>query len=124
MKYTVDRTDNTATLRLHEPRLDASNSGELKGAMLILCSSGIDVLFIDMTEVEACDSTGMSALLLVHREMKNHNGYAILHNLTERAESMIQLAQLDRVLYIYPTKEEALADLRGEDDPDDDLDMF
>ncbi len=122
MNYTIDRSDGTATLRLHEDRLDAANSGDLKGEMLILCSSGIEVLFIDMTEVKACDSAGLGGLLLAHREMKNHSGYAILYGLSDGVSSIISLAQLDRVLFIYPTREEALADLRGDAEPNDGLD--
>ena len=113
MRYTVDRSDNSATVRLHEDRLDANNSGDLKGELLILCSSGIDVLFLDLSEVNYCDSTGLSALLLAHREMKSAGGYAILVGLTERVASLIEIAQLDRVLYIYASREEAVADLEG-----------
>jgi anti-sigma B factor antagonist len=113
MKYTVDRSDNAATVRLHEDRLDASNSGDLKGELLILCSAGIEVLFIDLSEVNYCDSTGLSALLLAHREMKNVGGYAILVALTDKVTQLIEIAQLDRVLYIYRNREEAVADLEG-----------
>ena len=113
MRYTTDRNDNTATIRLHEDRLDATNSSELKGDLLILCSSGVEVLFLDLSEVNYCDSTGLSALLLAHREMKSNNGYAILVGLSSRVQSLVEIAQLDRVLYIYPSREEALADLQG-----------
>jgi anti-anti-sigma factor len=90
----------------------------LKGELLILCSSGIEVLFVDMGEVNYCDSTGLSALLLAHREMKNNQGYAILVGLSDKVAALVEIAQLDRVLYIYPTREEALADLQGETDVD------
>ncbi|MBC8146072.1 MAG: STAS domain-containing protein [bacterium] len=113
MRYTVDRSDKAATVKLHEDRLDASNSGDLKGELLILCSSGIEVLFMDLSEVNYCDSTGLSALLLAHREMKNAGGYAILVALTDKVCSLIEIAQLDRVLYIYKSREEAVADLEG-----------
>lgn len=116
MKYTIDRSDNSATVRLHVDRLDAANTGALKGELLILASSGIEVLFIDLSEVNYCDSTGLSALLLAHREMKNVGGYAILLSLTDKVQSLIEIAQLDRVLYIYPSREEALADLSGSGD--------
>lgn len=116
MRYTVDRSDDHAVLRLHEDRLDATNSGDFKGEMLILSSSGIDVLFIDFGEVNYCDSSGLGAMLLVHREMKNAGGYAIFVGLTERVASLIEIAQLDRVLYIYGSKEEALADLESSSD--------
>lgn len=122
MKYTVDRTDSNATLRLHEERLDATNTGDLKGELLILCSSDINVLFVDLSEVNYCDSAGLSALLLAHREMKNQQGYAIFVGLSDRVSSLVEIAQLDRVLYIYPDKEEALADLQGGSGVDGEVD--
>ncbi|MGE3801972.1 MAG: STAS domain-containing protein [Candidatus Kapaibacterium sp.] len=124
MRYTVDHIDNQATLILHESHLNAENSSELKGELIVLCRSGIDVLFVDLGEVIYCDSSGLSAMLMAHREMGAAGGYAIYYSLSPEISSLIELARLDRVLFIYPTKEEALADLdRQDDDEDDDLDL-
>ncbi len=116
MRYTVDHIDNTATVFLHEERLDATNSSDFKGELVVLCRSGIEVLFIDMSEVMFCDSTGLSSMLLAHREMSATGGYSILVNLTPKVTGLIEIAQLDRVLYIYDTKEDALSDLNAEED--------
>ena len=70
MRYTVDHVDSRATLTLHESHLTADNSPDLKGELVVLCRSGIDVLFIDMSEVIFCDSSGLSSLLMAHREMR------------------------------------------------------
>lgn len=115
MRYTLDHNDNTATLTLHEERLDASNSADFKGELLIHCRSGIQVLFIDLSEVNFCDSSGLGCMLLAHREMKASGGATIFVSLTDRVNSLVELAQLDRILYIYPNREEALADLEGDD---------
>ena len=115
MRYTVDHVDSRATVTLHEERLDAETSSDLKGELVVLCRSGIDVLFIDMTEVIACDSSGISALLMAHRAMSGQGGYSILYGLSPEIEQLVELARLDRVLYIYPTKEEALADIEAQD---------
>jgi hypothetical protein len=48
--------------------------------------------------------------------MKSAGGYAIFVGLTERVASLIEIAQLDRVLYLYGSKEEALADLESSSD--------
>ena len=119
MRYTVDHIDNQATLLLHETHLNAENSPDLKGELVVLCRSGIDVLFVDMGEVIYCDSSGLSAMLMAHREMAVAGGYAIYYSLSPEVNSLIELARLDRVLYIYPTKEEALTDLAGSEDEDE-----
>ena len=78
--------------------------------------SGIEVLFIDLHEVMFCDSTGLSALLLAHREMKAAGGAAIFIGLSERLQAFVNLSQLDRVLFLYESREEALADLQNDDE--------
>lgn len=118
MRYTVDHIDSRATLILHESHLNAENSSELKGELIVLCKSGIDVLFIDMGEVVYCDSSGLSALLMAHREMSNKAGYSILVSLSPEVERLTNLARLDRVLFIYPTKEDALADIDQSEEDD------
>ncbi len=122
MRYTVDHIDNQATLILHESHLNAENSSSLKGELIVLCRSGIDVLFVDLGEVIYCDSSGLSAMLMAHREMAAAGGYAIYYSLSPEVAGLIELARLDRVLYIYPTKEEALSDLEQADE-DADLEM-
>ena len=124
MRYTVDHIDNQATIALHETHLNAENSASLKGELVVLCRSGIDVLFIDMGEVVYCDSSGLSSLLMAHREMKTVGGYSIVVSLSPEVDSLMKLARLDRVLYIYETKEDALADLEASDDVDGDDDII
>ncbi len=121
MRYTLDHEDNTATLTLHEERLDAGNSPDFKAELLLHTRSGIEVLFIDLSELTYCDSSGFSALLLAHREMKAAGGAAIFVGLTPHVQSTVSILRLDTVLYIYETREDAMADLQSEGDEDDDL---
>lgn len=116
MRYSVDHIDNTATLMIHEERLDSITSSEFKGELVVLCRSGIEVLFIDMSQIVYCDSAGLGAMLLAHREMKASGGYSIIVGLTPTVKSLIELAHLDQVLYIYDTREEAMADLTREEE--------
>jgi anti-anti-sigma factor len=116
MRYTLEHEDNTATLVLHEERLDATTSADFKAELLIHTRSGIEILFIDLHEVQFCDSTGLSAMLLAHREMKVAGGAAIFIGLSDRLQSFVKLSQLDRVLYLYDNREEALADLQSDEE--------
>jgi anti-anti-sigma factor len=116
MRYTLEHEDNTALLVLHEERLDANTSADFKAELLVHTRSGIEVLFIDLHEVLFCDSTGLSAMLLAHREMKVAGGAAIFIGLSELLLGIIKLSQLDRVLYIYDSREEAMADLQSDDE--------
>ncbi|MBS1912724.1 MAG: STAS domain-containing protein [Bacteroidetes bacterium] len=120
MRYTLDHEDNSATMTVHEERLDITNSSNFKAEVLLHTRSGIEIFFIDLSEVVYCDSTGLGALLLAHREMKAAGGATIFIGLSDRLRSFINVSQLDRVLYIYDTREEALADLQSDDEADHD----
>lgn len=119
MRYTLDHEDNSATLTLHEDRLDVTTSADFKAELLLHTRSGIEILFIDLSEVVYCDSSGLSALLLAHREMKAAGGAAIFVGLSDKLQSFVNLSQLDRVLYIYESREEALADLESDGDEEE-----
>lgn len=121
MRYTFENDDNTATFILHEERLDAANSPAFKAELLLHTRSGIEVMFIDLSELLYCDSSGLSALLLAHREMKAAGGAAIFVGLGERLQSFIKVSQLDRVLYIYETREDAIADLESDGEGDGEM---
>jgi len=116
MRYTLEHLDTHATMVLHEERLDGDAAAEFKAEILLHSRSGIEVLFVDLSEVEYCDSSGLSALLFAHREMKASGGAAIFVSLSPALTSYVQVSQLDRVLYIYDSKDDALSDLEEEDE--------
>ena len=62
---------------------------------------------IDLSATKYCDSSGLSAILNGNRWCKDTNGTFVLAGLTPAVEKMVKIAQLDRVLNIVPTKEEA-----------------
>lgn len=116
MHYTLEHLESHAVMIIHEERLDGETASEFKAEILLHSRSGMEVLFVDLSEVEFCDSSGLSALLFAHREMKSAGGAAIFVGLSPSLLSYVTLSQLDRVLYLYESKEEALADLEGEDE--------
>jgi anti-anti-sigma factor len=74
MKFDVQKDGASATLTLKEKKLDSTISSELKGEFLILCKPKLSTLVIDLHAVEFCDSSGLSALLIAERKMKDTAG--------------------------------------------------
>lgn len=70
MKFETHKNGSSVTLTLKERKLDSSVSPELKGEFLILCKPKLETLIVDLGEVEFCDSSGLSALLIADRKMK------------------------------------------------------
>ncbi|MEO8168140.1 MAG: STAS domain-containing protein [bacterium] len=101
MNFDIEKDGATVTLRLKERKLDSSVSPELKGEFLILCKPKVEKLTVDMKEVEFCDSSGLSALLIADRKMKEHGGKVVLRNVHKKVVSLIKISMLDRVFEIH-----------------------
>ncbi|NBP69509.1 MAG: anti-sigma factor antagonist [Cytophagia bacterium] len=101
-------TAKYASLRLHEEKLDSSVAPQLKSELITLHAEGIHNVILDLTEVKYTDSSGLSALLVGNRIMQEDGGIFILSALSEHTMKLIKISQLDTVLNILPTVEEAV----------------
>ncbi len=100
MNFETQRNGASVTLKLKGKRLDSSVSPELKGEFLILCKPKLESLVIDLADVDFCDSSGLSALLIADRKMKEHGGKVKLVNVHKKVSSLLKISMLDRVFDI------------------------
>ncbi len=107
MKFDVHKDGASTTFKLKERKLDSSISSELKGEFLLLCKPKVNQLVIDMADVEFCDSSGLSALLIADRKMKEHGGSVKLINVHKKVGSLLKISMLDRVFDIKETPAKA-----------------
>jgi anti-sigma B factor antagonist len=104
MKFEVQKNVTTVTLKLKEKKLDSTIASELKGEFLILCKPKVEALIVDLQGVEFCDSSGLSALLIADRKMKEHGGVVRLRHVHKKVLSLIKISMLDRVFEIEPSE--------------------
>lgn len=115
MHYSFEQDDNVGIFTLKESRLDATIAGDIKAEFLIVTSQpNMDALVIDLSNVESCDSTGLSSLLLARRLMEEHDAPVLLAGIQPVLMNLMKLTQLDRIFPIFASLEEAYADLQGE----------
>lgn len=100
MNFDVKTNGSSTTLRLKERKLDSSISSELKGEFVILCTPKVNTLVVDLADVEFCDSSGLSALLIAERKMKEHGGRVKLVNVHKKVSSLLKISMLDRLFEI------------------------
>ncbi len=108
MKYTIDKQDKYSLLRLHEEKLDSSIAPHLKSEMITLHAEGVLNIILDLAEVKYTDSSGLSALLVGNRILQEDGGIFILASLSEHTMKLIKISQLDSVLNILLTTDEAI----------------
>ena len=108
MQFDVKKNGGAVVFRLKERKLDSSISPELKGEFLILCTPQLKELVVDLTDVEFCDSSGLSALLIAERKMRENGGVVKLAGLQKKVLSLIRISHLDRAFRIHDTVSKAL----------------
>ena len=108
MKYSIDKKEQYSILRLQEEKLDSPLSPALKSEFVTLNAEGIKNIIIDLTEVKYVDSSGLSALLVGNRIYNEDGGIFILASLNDHVMKLIKISQLNNVLNILPTVEEAI----------------
>ncbi|MEN8250109.1 MAG: STAS domain-containing protein [Bacteroidota bacterium] len=108
MKYTIDKQEPYCVFKLNEPKLDSTLAPTLKTELITLHAEGTKNIILDLSEVNYTDSSGLSSLLVGNRTFQQDGGIFILAALSEHTMKLIKISQLDGVLNILPTVEEAV----------------
>ncbi len=108
MRFETKKNGVAIILKINERKLDASISPELKGEFLVLCKPKLKELLIDLSKVEFCDSSGLSALLIAERKMRENGGTVKLVGVQKKVLSLIKISHLDRAFQIYDTIPKAI----------------
>ncbi len=107
-------TDNGITIfKLNESRFNSSIAGFVKAEFTIMLSEETNKLIIDMSEVEYCDSSGLSALLLAFRILQADEGEIKIAAPQKSVRTLIEISQLDKILPIYNSVEEAIKNFQN-----------
>lgn len=110
MKFTVTKNGKATILTLDSRKLDATVTPELKAEFLLLCKPKVtQKLIVDLGKVEFCDSSGLSALLIADRAMREHGGTVHLVSVHKKVMDLMKISQLDRVFTINAKVADALS---------------
>lgn len=128
MKYSIDKQEKYCILSLDEEKLDTTIAPDLKSELVTLSAEGVSNLIIDLSKVKYTDSSGLSALLVGNRVYTEEGGIFVIASPTEHVSKLIKISQLNSVLNILNTIEEAVdavfmheleRDLQQENDDED-----
>lgn len=100
--------DKKAVLFYVPPRLDASNSLPFKEKLTELVEKGYKNLLIDLSKTNFIDSSGLGALVGKISTCRKNGGDIKLISPTQRVVEILQITNLDKILKIYKTLEDAL----------------
>lgn len=108
MKFLIDKQEKYTLITPEEEKLDSILSPQLKSEFVTLNSEGIRNIILDLSRVKYSDSSGLSAILVANRLCSGEEGVLILCNLSDHVTKLIKISQLDTVLTILPSVQEAI----------------
>ncbi len=112
VNFELKKENNIAIFKLLEKNFDAQIAGLVKGELTILLTADeINKLVFDLSEVEYCDSSGLSAILLAFRILQANEGHIRLAAPNKSVKNLIDISQLGRVLPIRDSVDEAVKEL-------------
>ena len=106
--FTIANKDKYTLVSTNVDKLDTTCAPELKSELVYLNKTNVRNIIIDMGKTRYCDSSGLSALLVANRLCKGVNGSLVICALQEPVMKLVQISQLESVLSITPTVEEAV----------------
>ena len=109
INYEIKKSGEITIFKLNEKRFDSSIAVMVKGEFTILLHADeVEKLIVDLSEIEYCDSSGLSAILLAFRILQANEGKIRLAAPQKNVRTLIEISQLNRVLPMYDSVELAL----------------
>ncbi len=106
MDFKLDKYEKYSIASIGDEKVDSSLSPELKSEFMNIAQDGVASVIVDMGAVKYVDSSGLSALLVGNRTFAE-SGVFVLFNVTDHVMKLINISQLDKVMTIVATQEEA-----------------
>ena len=107
MEFKIEKLKNHTLIQVLEEKLDTHIAPTLKSELVLVSGNGEKNIILDLSKCRYCDSSGLSAILVANRLCKNANGIFVLTGLNDAVERLITISQLDTVLNIAGSMDEA-----------------
>jgi len=108
MKFSVDKHEKYVLIKLNESKINSLVTPQLKSELILVNAEGQRNIVLDLSQVKFADSSGLSSLLVGHRLCKNADGSFIMVGLNDAVARLITISQLDSVLTIVGSVDEAI----------------
>lgn len=113
MDFKIDKKGQYTLIEILVEKLDTLVAPALKSELVLIAGNGEKNIILDLKNCRYCDSSGLSSILVASRLCKNANGKFILTGLNEPVERLITISQLDTVLTITNSVEDAVTIVHG-----------
>ena len=108
MNLKTELNGDKTVIFVHEERLDAHNSEDLKTEVSRIFASGSKNIIVDLKDVRFIDSSGLGVLVSGFKNASSRQGSLKLSGLQTQVKSMFELTRLHRVFDIFQTVDDAI----------------
>lgn len=91
-----------------EGEIDLHQAPQVKAQMEPLLQKQPAHFAVDLTRVGYMDSSGLALLIETMQNIQSYGGKFALFGLTESVRAIFEIARLDQIFQIYPSREAAL----------------
>ncbi len=96
------------TLLSLDGKLDAANTGPLKGEVVAIAESGQLRVVVDLAALEYIDSTGVGVLISLFKRVRMLGGNVFFTGLGGQPREVFRLLRLERALDVFPSVSDAI----------------
>mgnify|MGYP001279779624 CR=1 FL=1 len=108
MKYSIDKEDRYAILKLNEENLNSLIAPDLKSEFIFLRNEGVRNLILDLGQVKYVDSSGLSSILTANRLWKDFGSFIVTGIHHAPVQKLIEISRLETILNLVPTVQESI----------------
>src|SRR6056297_1540829 len=116
MEFKIEKLEKYTLIQVMEEKLDTNVAPSLKSELVLISGKGEKNIILDLSNCRYCDSSGLSAILVANRLCKNANGIFVLTGLNDAVDRLITISQLDTVLNIAYSNDEAVDIVNAENE--------
>lgn len=109
MNFSFEINNDVVVFTLKNAKLDLEIASQLKAKLLILCQPDVSALIFDLRNIEYVDSSGLGALLLAYRQMKENGAPIVLVGVQPMVKKMLTISQIDSLFEYDDSLENAIA---------------
>lgn len=112
MNFRTENIDDFVIFTILDNTLEGKSAAELKSRILIIAQPDIKALLIDMSKILVIDSSGLGALLLAHRQLKDYNIPVVLIGVTDFVNNLLDITRIKEIFQYQRTIEDAINSMK------------
>lgn len=109
MSISIKAIGGRRILSLHEERLDSACSVQFRDTIIDLLEADGQPLIVDLSAVGFMDSSGLGALFIAKKMVRQRSDSFVLTGLQPRVLVMLDLSRMNDLFEVFQSIEDALA---------------